>query len=206
MDNTQKAEIPTLAALPALLPTTTTECISQHLEQLSAIPNDLIRLHTTPVGFYDAVSRVNSFPEFRTLSTFKEWTSVPLRGTRHKAGLFATWTKTWVGKKPEEWEDWYAWGTVLCGSAQGRGKHLVIWDPDGEALPAGQLRSTHLMGMQRRLVQFCQKDYNLVSVRIGGSGNTGQSRCLELTVAWLRSILKNGLELELESGFRSVRL
>ena len=45
MDNTQKAEIPTLAALPALLPTTTTECISQHLEQLSAIPNDLIRLH-----------------------------------------------------------------------------------------------------------------------------------------------------------------
>jgi hypothetical protein len=49
MDNTQKAEIPTLAALPALLPTTTTECISQHLEQLSVIPNDLIRLHTTPV-------------------------------------------------------------------------------------------------------------------------------------------------------------
>jgi hypothetical protein len=56
MDNTQKAEIPTLAALPALLPTTTTDCISQHLEQLSAIPNDLIQLHTTPVGFYDAIS------------------------------------------------------------------------------------------------------------------------------------------------------
>jgi hypothetical protein len=52
MDNTQKAEIPTLAALPALLPTTTTECISQHLEQLSAIPNDLIRLHTTPKPKY----------------------------------------------------------------------------------------------------------------------------------------------------------
>jgi hypothetical protein len=103
MDITQKAEIPTLAALPALLPTTTTECISHYLEQLSAIPNDLIRLHTTPVGFYDAVSRVNSFPEFRTLSTFKEWTSIPLRGARHKVGLFATWTKTWVGKKPEEW-------------------------------------------------------------------------------------------------------
>jgi hypothetical protein len=82
----------------------------------------------------------------------------------------------------------------------------VIWDPDGEALPAGQLRSTHLMGMQRRLIQFYQNDYNLVSVRIGGSGNTGQSRCLELTIAWLRSIMKNGLELELESGFRSVRL
>ena len=139
MDNTQKAEIPTLAALPALLPTTTTECIFQHLEQLSAIPNDLIWLHTAPVGFYDAVSRVNSFLEFRTLSTFKEWTSIPLRCARHKAGLFATWTKTWVGKKPEEWEDWHAWGAVLCGSAQGRGKHLVIWDPDGEALPAGQL-------------------------------------------------------------------
>ena len=71
MDNTQKAEIPTLAALPALLPTTTTECIFQHLEQLSAIPNDLIWLHTAPVGFYDAVSRVNSFLEFRTLSTFR---------------------------------------------------------------------------------------------------------------------------------------
>jgi hypothetical protein len=162
MDNAQKAEIPTLAALLALLPTTTTECISQHLEQLSAMPNDLTRLQTTPVGFYDAVSLVNSFPEFRTLSTFKEWTSIPLRGARHKAGLFATWTKTWVGKKPEEWEDWHAWGTVLCGSAQGRGKHLVIWDPDGEELPAGQLRSTPLMGMQRRLIQPRQKYYNLV--------------------------------------------
>jgi len=54
------------------------------------------------------------------------------------------------------------------------------------------------MGMQRWLIRFCQKDYNLVSVQIGGSGNTGQSRCLELTVAWLRSIMKNGLELELE--------
>jgi len=156
MNNTQKAEILTLAALPALPPTTTTEGISQHLEQqLCTILNDLIRLRTTPVGFYDAVSRVNSFLEFKTLSTFKEWTSIPLRGARHKAGLFATLTKTWIGKKPEEWEDWHAWGAVLCGCAQGKGKHLMIWDPDGEALPAGQLRSTHLMCMQRLLIQFC---------------------------------------------------
>jgi hypothetical protein len=33
----------------------------------------------------------------------------------------------------------------------------VIWDPDGEALPAGQLRSTHVMGMQRRLIQFVRR-------------------------------------------------
>jgi hypothetical protein len=80
----------------------------------------------------------------------------------------------------------------------------MIWDLDGEALLVGQLRSIHLIGMQRRLIQFYQKDYNLVSVQIGGSGNTGQSRCLELIVTWLHSIMKNRLELELELGFRSV--
>jgi hypothetical protein len=126
MDNTQKAEIPTLAALPTLLPTTTTEYISQHLEQLSVIPNDLVRLHTTPVSFYDAVSRVNSFPEFRTMSTFKEWTSIPLRGARHKAGLFATWTETfWIPSRRWQCSLSYTQASETTSSFR-RLRHLMI--------------------------------------------------------------------------------
>jgi hypothetical protein len=79
------------------------------------------------------------------------------------------------------------------GQTGKKGKTLVIWDANArERLRDGEGYNKVTMGAQRRLVQVIRKKMQLTEVWLGGDGNEGDNRCLQLTMDWLRGLMERG--------------
>ncbi|KAI4265383.1 MAG: hypothetical protein L6R38_009460 [Xanthoria sp. 2 TBL-2021] len=112
-------------------------------------------------------------------------------GIKTRIGVFATWTRTHVGSGiPSEDQVWRCWGAALVNNSSGRGKHLYIFDCDGdmEAIDFQAVRPRNIfIGAQQNLLEAVKKKFSLQSLWYLGC-NECPNRSLASTGKWATSI------------------
>lgn len=158
-------------------------------------------LHLHPIAFKDGAAKANwrTFHDTQAFHTFAYWIKEKMEvgpNLTCRVGFFCTWTTSWVGKATTEWKGlpWHAWGAALRPCQEfDSGKELIIWDSNFYIKHSSSkpVHLSQLLGMQRNLVAFLDKQVKLRKIYIGGDGNKGKGICMLLTQRWISGICSN---------------
>jgi hypothetical protein len=169
------------------------------LRQFSNIP-DIPHIHSKAIAYRHAGNRRNwagHLPEDpHSRSTFSEFWNEPKQGRRVWLGCFTTTTENTV--RPD-WDElvWHVWGAAVIGAAEGRGKHLIIWDCDPRATydEDRQLRRRRdiMFGFQKDLAAYAKAHCSLSGVWYNvDSSKSGEDKCLAHTLEWIQEMVAAG--------------
>jgi hypothetical protein len=161
-------------------------------------------------SFYSGKEKANSvsgWPGHANNKTFSDFLNSRLDGASARVGLFTTFIESWVGYGEAGWRkmSMHAWIGILVTGRRGKGKILVFWDPNGDEYlkraantPNGVTWKNTLAAGQKRLLEKCkERRHKVEEVWLGGSGNKGQTKCLRLSLTWMRWLAAEG-DLEVE--------
>ena len=217
--------------LPVIHQTSPNAHIEQWLayivEQAAQGPlNDTIHICARRYGFRDGQDRTNStisdwYAGDKDIGTLNEFMQAPKHGKRVKLGLFCSWPETWVGKTADQLQQmgYHAWLAMIVDvpKEEGKGRFLVIWDPDAKVsmdLAIAAQRKEHIsrsplaesplpfqfrprqrvmIGRQQQLAQkVLEKGRRTFhGVYYGGRGNEeGLGQCLGLTLGLALAIVR----------------
>lgn len=161
---------------------------------------DTPHIHSKAIAYRHAGNRRNwagHLPEDpQSRSTFSEFWNEPKQGKRVWLGCFTTTTENTV--RPD-WDElvWHVWGAAVIKAAEGRGKHLIIWDCDPHAThdEDGQLRRRRdiMFGFQKDLAAYVKKHCSISGVWYNAdSSKSGEDKCLAHTLDWIQEMVAAG--------------
>ena len=109
--------------------------------------------------------------------------------SKNRLMLFATWTKSWVGRPWKE-DSWHCWGAAMLDNSTGYGKHLVIFDSEADmSQDFTVVRPKEVMlCTQTSFIKWARGKHRLDSLWFGNAGITPTPfDCVRHTVEWIES-------------------